>query len=81
MKLLPILLVLTIIVSPVIYGYIKTHYYPYQLMRDFKREAIPKSIVNLILKKMGKSAQVSELRNIKKINFFWVIPFSMSCSI
>jgi hypothetical protein len=65
MKLLPILLILSILLSPVVYGVLQTHFYPFQLMRDFKRDAIPKAMVNLILKKLGKEAKVSELRNIK----------------
>ena len=66
MKLLPILLILFIISTPVIYTQLKTHYYPFQLMRDPKREKIPKGMVQYILDKYGDS-KVSELRNIKII--------------
>ena len=65
MKLLPILFILSILVSPLVYSVFQTHFYPFQLMRDFKREEVPKAMVNLILKKLGINAQVSELRNIK----------------
>ena len=64
MKLLPILLILCLVTSSVVY--FKTHYYPYQLLRDYKRDTIPKGMIQHILDKYGK-AQVSELRNIKII--------------
>lgn len=66
MKLLPILLVLCILASPVVYSFLTTSYYPFQLMRDPKREEIPKRMIQHILDKHGK-AKVSELRNIKVI--------------
>ena len=66
MKLLPILLILCIIASPVVYNVLVTSYYPFQLMRDYKREKIPKAMVQYILDKYG-DAKVSELRNIKVI--------------
>lgn len=66
MKLLPILLILSILVTPVVYSVLSTHYYPFQLMRDYKRERVPKAMVQYILDKYGK-AKVSELRNIKVV--------------
>ena len=66
MKLLPILLILCILSSPVIYSFLTSHYYPFQLMRDPKREKIPKAMVQYILDQYG-DAKVSELRNIKVI--------------
>lgn len=67
MKLLPILLILSILVSPVVYSTLKTYFYPFQLMRDFKREAIPKAMIQIILNKFGNK-KVSELRNIKIVH-------------
>lgn len=67
MKLLPILLILSILVSSTVYSSLRTYFYPFQLMRDFTREAIPKGMVQIILNKMGKY-KVSELRNIKVVH-------------
>lgn len=67
MKLLPILVLLSILASPVVYATLKTYFYPFQLMRDYKREKIPKAMVQMVLDKMGDK-KVSELRNIKIVH-------------
>ena len=64
MKLFPILLIISIIMTPIVYSTLHTHYFPFELMRDFKREKIPKTMVNMILQKMGQKT-VSEMRNLK----------------
>ena len=66
MKLLPILLILSILVTPIVYKILQTHYYPFQLFRDPKRDAIPKAMIQQILNKFG-GKKVSELRNLKII--------------
>lgn len=64
MKLIPILILLSIIASPLVYKHLKIYFYPFTLLRDFKRDAIPTAMVQMILDKMGDK-KVSELRNIK----------------
>ena len=64
MRYLPVIILLTVVMTPVIYNTLKTFYYPYGLMRDFKREQVPKAMVQTILNKFG-AKKVSELRNIK----------------
>ena len=66
MKLIPLLVILSLIASPIVYSTLKTYFYPFELLRDPKREAIPKAMVQMILNKFG-SKKVSELRNIKII--------------
>ena len=66
MRYLPVIILLTVVMTPVVYSALKTFYYPYALMRDSKREAIPKAMVQTILNKFG-AKKVSELRNIKVV--------------
>jgi len=67
MKLIPLIVILSILASPIVYSTFKTYFYPFELLRDPKRDAIPKAMVQLILNKFG-SKKVSELRNIKIIH-------------
>lgn len=66
MKLIPLIIILSILASPIVLSKLKTYFYPFDLMRDPKREAIPKAMVQMILNKFG-AKKVSELRNIKII--------------
>ena len=67
MKLIPIIVLLSIIASPIVYKHLKTYFYPFTLLRDFKRDKIPTIMVQMILDKMGDK-KVSELRNIKIVH-------------